>query len=42
METMKAWRMDTLSRDELRSLIEQGAGSCVSLFLPIRRAEPLR
>jgi hypothetical protein len=42
METIKAWRMDTLSRDELRILIEQPAGSCVSLFLPIMRAEPAR
>jgi hypothetical protein len=42
METIKAWRMDTLSRDELRSLIEQPIGSCVSLFLPTQRAEPGR
>lgn len=42
METMKPWRMDTLSRDELRSLIEQPECSCVSLFLPTQRAEPAR
>jgi hypothetical protein len=34
--------MDVLSRDELRNLIEQPAGPCVSLFLPIERAEPTR
>jgi hypothetical protein len=31
-----------LSREELRILIEQPLGSCVSLFLPIQRAEPAR
>jgi hypothetical protein len=42
MDTMTPWRMDTLSRDELHTLIEQGVGSCVSLFLPVERAEPVR
>jgi hypothetical protein len=42
MDTIEAARMDTLSREELRVLIEQPLGSCVSLFLPIQRAEPAR
>jgi hypothetical protein len=42
MDTMTAWRMDTLSREDLRILIEQPVGSCVSLFLPVQRAEPAR
>jgi hypothetical protein len=42
METLESWRVDMLSREELRLLIEQRAGSCASLFLPIQRAEPAR
>lgn len=40
METLESWRMDALAYEELRHLIEQPVGSCVSLFLPIQRAEP--
>jgi hypothetical protein len=40
MTTMEAGRIPLPSRDELRSLIEQGAGMCVSIFLPIYQAEP--
>jgi len=42
METTVLRQIDILSRDELRMLIEQPPGSCVSLFLPIERAEPAR
>lgn len=42
MQTSIIWQRDRLSRDELRTLIEQPAGPCVSLFLPIERAEPER
>jgi hypothetical protein len=36
------WQRDRLSRDELHMLIEQPASPCVSLFLPIERADPNR
>jgi hypothetical protein len=42
MEAIAIQRRDSLSRDELRMLIEQPASPCVSLFLPIERAEPAR
>jgi hypothetical protein len=40
MDTIETLYTDTLSGEELRLLIEQPVGGCVSLFLPIRRAEP--
>jgi hypothetical protein len=42
METTAMWQIDSLTRDELRMLAEQPDGLCVSLFLPIERAEPAR
>src|SRR3954470_3496492 len=42
MEATALHQQDRLSRDELRMLIEQPASPCVSLFLPIERAEPAR
>lgn len=42
MEATATPLIDTLSHDELRSLIAQPAGSYVSLFLPIQRIEPAR
>jgi hypothetical protein len=42
MEATMIHQQDTFSRDELRMLIAQPARSCVSLFLPITRAEPGR
>jgi len=42
MEATATRYIDTLSYDELRSLIKQPIGICISLFLPIERAEPPR
>jgi len=42
MEATPLHQRDIFSRDELRMLIEQPVSPCVSLFLPIERAEPAR
>jgi len=42
MEATAIRQIDILTRDELRILIELPADPCVSLFLPIERAEPAR
>ncbi|HEX5690958.1 MAG TPA: hypothetical protein VFX76_13185, partial [Roseiflexaceae bacterium] len=42
METRKVYLTDSLSRDEFHSLIQEPAGSCVSLFLPHQRADIAR
>ncbi|HEU5100432.1 MAG TPA: hypothetical protein VFU22_15495, partial [Roseiflexaceae bacterium] len=42
MQAIAIWERENLSRDELRTLIEPLAGPCISLFLPIERAEPAR
>lgn len=42
MEATPTRFIDTLSYSELRSIIKQPIGICISLFMPIERAEPLR
>ena len=42
METTALHQRDIFSRDELHMLIEQPASPCVSLFIPIERAESAR